>query len=131
MQRADTAGAYEDVMVTAASDVVDRQVGAYNARDIDAFVACYATTAMVLTPDGGVLAANHTEIGSHYGALFDRSPNLHAVVRSRIEIGALVTDEEVVTGFVRPGMPPTMVRAAVAYRVVDDVIERAQLLGME
>jgi putative hydrolase of HD superfamily len=131
LQRADTAEAYEDVMANKPSEVVDRQVSAYNARDIDTFVACYATTAMLLAPDGSILAAGHAEICSHYGALFERSPNLHAVVRSRIELGALVIDEEVVTGFVRPGMPPTMVRAAVAYRVVDDVIERAQLLGME
>ncbi len=116
--------------MTMASDVADRQVAAYNRRDIEAFVACYAPAAMVLRPDGGVLEADQAGIRSHYGALFERSPHLHADVRTRIEVGDVVVDEELVTGFVRPGMPPAEVRAAVVYRITDGVIQQAQLLGM-
>jgi uncharacterized protein (TIGR02246 family) len=112
----------------AARDVVDQQVAAYNLRDVDAFAACYAPDAKVVRPDGSLLATGREEIRALYGELFEQSPNLHAEIKNRIEVGPIVMDEELVTGFVLPGMP-TEIHAAVVYRVGEGLIQDAHLYG--
>jgi len=111
-----------------ARDVVDQQVAAYNRRDLDGFVACYATEARVVQPDGSLLASGHDEIRARYGELFEHSPDLRADISNRIEVGAVVIDEERLTGFVLPGMP-SEIHAAVVYRVADGLIQDAHLYG--
>ena len=108
--------------------VVDQQLAAYNRRDLEGFVACYAADAQILRPDGSLLASGHDEIRARYGELFDQSPELHAEIRNRIEVGAVVVDEEYVTGFVLPDMP-SAIHAAVVYRVADDLVQAAHLFG--
>jgi uncharacterized protein (TIGR02246 family) len=114
--------------MTTSSEVIDRQVAAYNRRDVQGFVACYAPDAKVVQADGSMLASGRGQIGSVYGALFENSPNLCAEIRNRIEVGSVVIDEEYVTGLILPGMP-TEVHAAVVYRVADGLIQGAQLVG--
>jgi hypothetical protein len=108
--------------------LIDRQVAAYNRRDIDQFVACYSVGATIVRPDGSVLASGHDEIRGLYGDLFTRSPDLKAEIRNRIDVGDTVVDEEYVTGFVGPDMP-TEIHAVVAYRVEADLIAGAHLYG--
>ena len=114
--------------MTTPSEVIDRQLDAYNERDLDAFVACYAPDAMVVQPDGSTLASGQEQIRERYGDLFAASPELRAEILNRIEVGAVVIDEEHVTGFVLPGMPPE-IHAAVVYRVRDGLIQDARLFG--
>lgn len=111
-----------------AHDVVDQQIDAYNRRDIDGFVACYAVTARVVQPDGSPLASGRDEIRARYAELFEQSPDLRAAISNRIEVGSVVIDEERVTGFVLPGMP-SEIHAAVVYRVADGLIQEAHLYG--
>jgi hypothetical protein len=118
----------EEVHMVTACDAVDQQIAAYNRRDIEGFVACYADNAKVFQPDGSLLASGHDEIRARYGELFEHSPDLRAEIRNRIEVGAVVVDEERVTGFVLPGMP-SEIHAAVVYRVADGLIQDAHLYG--
>ncbi len=118
----------EEVLVTTARDVVDEQIAAYNRRDLGGFVACYADNAKVVQPDGSLLASGHDEIRARYGELFEQSPNLRAEISNRIEVGAVIIDEERVTGFVLPGMP-SEIHAAVVYRIADGLIQDAHLYG--
>lgn len=111
-----------------ASDVVDEQISAYNRRDLDGFVACYADDAKVVQPDGSLLASGQNEIRARYGELFEHSPDLQAEIRNRIEVGDVVIDEERVTGFVLPGMPPE-IHAAVVYHVSNGLIQNVHLYG--
>ncbi|MGA7833586.1 MAG: nuclear transport factor 2 family protein [Acidimicrobiales bacterium] len=114
--------------MTTGRDVVDKQIAAYNRRDVDGFIACYADTAKVVQPDGSLLASGHDEIRALYGELFEQSPNLRAEICNRIEVGAVIIDEERVTGFVLPGMP-SEIHAAMVYRVADGLIQDAHLYG--
>ena len=96
-----------------AQEVVDQQIAAYNRRDLDGFVACYAPDATVVQPDGSLLASGRDEIRARYGELFEGSPNLRAEISNRIEVGSVVIDEERVTGFVLPNMPSEIHAAVV------------------
>jgi uncharacterized protein (TIGR02246 family) len=118
----------EEVLMTSARDVVDQQIAAYNRRDIEGFVACYAEDAKVVQPDGSLLASGHDEIRARYGELFEQSPDLRAEISSRIEVGEVVIDEELVSGFSLPGMP-SEIHAAVVYRVADGLIQDVHLYG--
>jgi uncharacterized protein (TIGR02246 family) len=109
-------------------DVVDQQIAAYNRRDINGFVACYAEDATVVQSDGSLLASGRDEIRARYGELFEQSPDLRAEISNRIEVGAVIIDEERVSGFVIPGMPSD-IHAAVVYRVADGLIQVAHLYG--
>ena len=111
-----------------ASELVDRQIAAFNHRDLDAFVACYSADARIAQPDSSLLASGHLEIRTVYGELFRQSPELNAEIRARIEVGSFVIDEELLTGFVMVGMPPQL-HAAAAYRVADGLIQSVQLFG--
>lgn len=114
--------------MVSARDVVDQQIAAYNRRDLDDFVACYADDAKVVPPDDSLLASGRDEIRERYGELFEQSPDLHAEISNRIEVGAVVIDEERVTGFMLPGMP-LEIHAAVVYRVANGLIQDAHLYG--
>jgi hypothetical protein len=79
-------------------NAVDDQLCAYNAHDLDAFVACYAEGVVVEDADGGVLIDGREAMREHYGRVFDGMPNLHAEIVKRICVGSYVVDEEHVTG---------------------------------
>jgi hypothetical protein len=80
------------------ADAVERQVAAYNARDIEAFVTCHADDVVIEGPDGVISMRGRDEVRTAYGSLFGRSPGLHAEIASRIRVGRWVIDEEIVTG---------------------------------
>jgi hypothetical protein len=108
----------------AADDTVERQVRAYNERDLEEFVACYSQDVFVEDGDGGVLISGRDEMRERYGRLFERSPDLHAEILTRIRVGSYVVDEERVTG-----RPDGDMRAVVVYRLDDDgLIDRVRFL---
>ena len=63
-------------MPTNQSDPVERQVDAYNRRDIDAFLACYAPDAVIEDATGTVVMRGHDAMRAAYNDLFRASPNL-------------------------------------------------------
>ena len=82
-------------------DAVEKQVEAFNARDLDAFVACYTREAVIEDADGGVQMSGRDEIRKSYEELFESRPNLRAEIPSRIRVGSYVVDEEKVSGLTR------------------------------
>lgn len=108
--------------------VVDRQVEAYNARDLDAFVSWYAEDARVVR-DGTneILAADRASLRKVYGDLFAASPALTCHVMERQVSGTRVVDHELVTGL-RAG---PAVRAVAVYRVEGGLIREVRLLPKE
>ena len=110
------------------TDPVQQQLDAYNARDLDGFVAAYAEDAVLDDGEGNVVAQGHDGIRDLYGELFDRSPRLRGEVLNRITVGEYVIDEERVTGIEMEGSP-SEAHAAVIYRIVGGKIAHARLLG--
>ncbi len=85
--------------------VVQAQVDAFNARDLERFVSSYSPDALIEDGLGTIMARGHGAIRALYGQLFSQSPDLHVEVPQRIHVGSYVIDEEAVTGFVFAGFP--------------------------
>jgi hypothetical protein len=81
-------------VMTSATDVIQAQVDAYNARDGEAFANCYDEDATVIGPDGTVMMTGRDANASVYGQFFAQSPDLHVEIRTRIGAGDWVVDEE-------------------------------------
>jgi hypothetical protein len=100
--------------------VVQKQVDAYNAHDLDAFVACYGPAIEFRTMDGKVgeekgLAA----LRKGYGDLFKRFPTLKVKVLKRICQAAFVIDQEQAEG-----MGPTPITVTAIYEIAQGKIVR-------
>ncbi len=108
----------EDLIPESPVDVVKKQVNAYNARDLDAFVSFYHPDAVVYRYPGEILASGEREIRERYRMRFDESPALHAEIVNRITLGKYVIDEERITGI--DGDDPLY--AVVIYEVSDGII---------
>jgi hypothetical protein len=111
----------------AAAAVVDAQLDAYNARDIERFLHCYSTEAVIEDGAGTVMMRGHDALRAFYGQAFAQSPQLHCEVRQRIRVGHYVIDEEAISGLQLSGFP-TVVHGAAVYRVEGGCIGHVRLL---
>ncbi|GGU72841.1 hypothetical protein GCM10010211_43360 [Streptomyces albospinus] len=103
-------------------EIVDGQLAAYNAGDLEKFLTYYVDDVPVYAfPSGDVLTdRSGPAFRERYRALFAASPDLHAELVSRVVHGRIVIDQENVTGFMGGE-----VRTAVAlYEVGEERIER-------
>lgn len=112
--------------VSPSSDPVAAQLAAYNARDLERFVMCYAADVEFTNAAGKRLFKGHGGIRDMYSQVFDENPNLHCVVVNQIRIGEYVIDEEEITGM---GDDPTLTQRAVAiYRVQGGLITHVRFI---
>ena len=81
---------------TAPESVVQRQLDAYNAHDLDALMTTYADDAQQFEYPATLLAAGAAQVRERTAARF-REPNLHARLIRRIVMGQTVIDHEEVT----------------------------------
>lgn len=104
--------------------VVQAQLDAYNARDLDRFVACYAPGVLVLDLDSGATRIEGlAAFRAQYQSQFERCPLQRAALVSRQTCGAFVIDLERVRG--NPDRPDAEVLAV--YRVdAGGLIDRVQ-----
>ena len=107
---------------TSAEAVVQRQLDAYNARDIDALMATYASDAEIFDHPSKPLGKGSAELRERYAARF-KEPNLHARLLRRIVMGNRVVDHESVTRTFPEG--PGELELIMIYEVQNDRIARA------
>ncbi len=79
--------------------VVQRQLDAYNRRDLMDFCACYhpEVTIQKLTSNE-LICKGIDQFKVIYQALFESSPKLYCALKNRIVLESAVLDEEFVTG---------------------------------
>ncbi|MFL6636747.1 MAG: nuclear transport factor 2 family protein [Massilia sp.] len=104
---------------TSPEEVVQRQLDAYNARDLDALLATYAPDARQYALPATLLATGHAEMRPRFAVRFDE-PNLHARLLQRAVMGNIVIDHEVVSRTFPEG--PGKVDLVAIYEVVDGLI---------
>jgi hypothetical protein len=102
--------------------VVQRQLDAYNARDVDALVAIYADDVRQYEHPDKLVAQGSAEIRARFAVRF-REPNLHARLLNRIVVGNLVIDHECVTRTFPEGTGT--IELAAMYEVKDGRIAQA------
>jgi hypothetical protein len=105
------------------SSVVDAIVEAFNRRDLAAFAAGYADDVAIEDARGAIVVAGKAALEARYAEMFARCPALRCEVVSRIELGAYVVDEEVVTG--RAAEPERLV---VLYHVAGGVVDHERIV---
>jgi putative hydrolase of HD superfamily len=102
--------------------VVQAQLDAYNAKDIEGLLRTYALDAEQFTLHGERLAKGHDEMRPRYLARF-AEPALHARLLSRIVMGNTVTDLELITRNFPEGLGT--IEMLCIYEVSDGHIRRA------
>ena len=105
------------------SDASHGVIAALNARDIDAFVACYTPTATIENGYDEVRVRGHDELRAVYGRFFQEFPEVRVEAGWRAELGNFVVQEETVTG--RPGHD----RHVAVYLLEDGLIARERLIA--
>ena len=100
--------------------IVQKQVEAYNARDIDAFLATYADDVELYDLPDKLLAKGKEAMRKQYGAFFSQAKSLHCEIANRIVINNTVIDHEKVT--VNPQKPPS--QAVAIYKVENGLIRK-------
>jgi hypothetical protein len=76
--------------------VVQRQLDAYNAKNIEALLETYAPDAEQYTLHGERLAQGHEQLRARFLARF-AEPDLRARLLSRVVMGQIVVDYELIT----------------------------------
>ena len=102
--------------------IVQAQLEAYNAKDIDALLRTYATDAELRTLHGEPLAKGHAQLSLLFRKRFEE-PDLQARLLSRIVVGHIVTDSELVTRNFPEGRGA--LEMLCIYEVIDGRIKRA------
>ncbi len=103
------------------TDLIDSEVAAYNARDLERFIGFYSSEVVIKDAEGNVLMDGLEAMRGFYGPMFRDSPDLHVEIPRRIDFGDYVIDEELVEGVNMVGFPSEL-HAAVVYRVKDGKI---------
>ena len=102
--------------------VVQRQLDAYNARDLTAWLATYAPDAQQFELGGKLLAQGHADIQARTAARFSE-PDLYAHLLRREVFGNVVVDHEDVSRTFPEG--PGRMELVCVYVVEDGLIRSA------
>jgi hypothetical protein len=78
--------------------VVQRQLDAYNARDIDALIAIYAADAQMFEHPAKLLAKGSTALRERFLVRF-KEPNLHAQLLKRVVMGNIKRQNSECVGY--------------------------------
>ena len=106
--------------------VVQRQLDAFNAREIDALLATYADDAQLFEHPAKLLASGAAELRARFTARF-QEPNLHATLLNRIVAGATVIDHEKVIRTFPEG--PGEIELVMIYQVQSGRIANAWVIN--
>jgi hypothetical protein len=105
--------------------VVQRQLDAYNARNIDDWLATYALDARQFEHPAKLVATGHAEMRARTTARFSE-PHLHAKLIRRCVMGNVVIDHEDVTRTFAEG--PGNVEIVCIYVVENGLIQTASFV---
>lgn len=116
-----------DILPPSPETIVQRQVEAYNARDIEAFLSFYADDVVIRRlPSGEVAWDGKEAMRPRYTERFAENPDLFCAITQRIVHGDWVIDHELVTGVKdRP-----RVRAVATYEVKNGLIQNVWFLPL-
>jgi hypothetical protein len=106
-------------------DIIEEQLLAYNARDLERFIATYSPEVVIEDGANNLLMKGHAQMRERYNALFQANPELHCRIVNRIKTDKYTVDEEEIMGLQGSSTPKHTV---VVYRVDGDKIVHVRML---
>ena len=80
--------------MSAAVDLIQRQLDAYNAQDLDAMLNCYAPDCIIANLNGTITETSRDALRARYAKTFADFPDNRAKLVNRISVGNMVIDHE-------------------------------------
>lgn len=113
-----------DTLLPATPEILaQQQLNAYNARDMEAFLAPYSDSVVIYGFPNTLLSRGKEAMRSGYTDMFRNTKALHCQLVKRIVLGNTVIDEESVTGF-----GPSPVRAVAVYTISKGKISEVRFI---
>lgn len=84
----------DSILVETPEQIVQRQVNAYNARNVEAFLSTYATDIELYNAQGELMMKGHDQLRTAYADLLRRTPDLYCEIENRMVINNKVIDKE-------------------------------------
>ncbi len=103
--------------------LVDQQLAAYNARDIDAFLIPYSDSVELYEYPGKLMGKGKEEMRKSYAGMFKQVTQLHCELVNRIVQGNVIIDHESVSGF-----GPKPLRAIAIYTITKGKIQKVEFI---
>lgn len=100
--------------------LAQRQLNAYNARDIEAFLEPYSEDVEIYNFPNELIHKGKEEMRLRYTSLFESVPDLHCELVNRIVLGNMVMDQERVSGFPNG----RIIKAVAIYKVENGKINK-------
>ena len=104
--------------------LVQQQLNAYNARDLEAFLKPYSENIELYDFPDRMWAKGKDEMRSRYHQLFENTPKLHCRLVDRMILGNRVIDQEYVTGFEEG----RVIEAIAIYEIENEKISKVYFL---
>jgi len=105
--------------------LIQKQLDAYNARDLEALLKIYADDAQMFEHPAKLLATGSAELRARFMARF-KEPNLYAKLSQRIVMGSTVIDHEEVTRTFPEGQGK--IELVMIYEVQNEKIAKAWMI---
>lgn len=104
--------------------LAQQQLNGYNARNIDAFMEPYSEDVELYVFPNKLISKGKEAMRKSYSAMFEKAPDLHCEIKSRIINGNFVIDKESVSGMQKNGK----VEATAIYEIKDNKISKVYFL---
>lgn len=98
-------------------DPVQAQLEAFNLRDIEGFLSCYAADVVIRSGDGAVLMKGRDEMRNFYAPILAQPGEVRAESLHRLQAGEWTVDEE------RTQVSGQEIHALIAYQVRQSLVE--------
>jgi imidazolonepropionase-like amidohydrolase len=103
--------------------LVQRQLNAYNARNIEAFLEPYADDVELYEFPGRLMAKGKDAMRKEYAQMFNTITNLHCEIKERIVQGNIIIDKESVSGFGKNKLEATAI-----YEIINNKIKKVYFI---
>lgn len=118
-----TVSLYQKPPETKPESIVDKQLAAYNAHDVETFLSFYSKDAITYIFPNKKMDEGHEALRKEYSEMFKEMPGLKAEVVNRIVDGNYVIDKEKLTGYPAPHKD-LVVYATAIYEIKDGLIKQ-------
>jgi len=106
------------------ANIAQAQLDAYNAHDIDAFVAVYADSVEIYEFPDKLMMKGKDKLYQAYKPFFESTPDLHCELVARVVQGDTVIDKEHVTGL----NDGSEIKTIAMYKIIAGKIEKVYFL---